>query len=284
MEEDIQQNSTGQNPENTSTPLEETTQNEETSDRPNNRIAQIIEWLNWNHRSAQLVINFLLMVGTFLLFWKASTQSQAAEKAANAAKDAVEQYKEANKISASNSELSKRSFEITEKEGKARFTFDTSNTIKQIKELEKQFQIANKAMLVIGTAVDTMIQGNTLIHYTIQNAGKSMAIIDTIKGIAVLSPFDSLKSFKYGKFSRYARILLPSAQSVNMMSGRIPFTSKSIDSMRMHKAYYFFHGEIIYEDEVTDKKYIYRYYFKLDTTGDIIVMPIRNGIYDGGRK
>jgi hypothetical protein len=100
MTENINENNGGQNPTPAPSSLETAPKEAETSSSPNSGIAKKIKWLKRNHKVAQLIINFLLMVGTFLLFWKASQQSDIAKEAITQSKQQFETARE-NKLAVS---------------------------------------------------------------------------------------------------------------------------------------------------------------------------------------
>jgi hypothetical protein len=85
MEGNDQQAQSDQKPVQTVAPIESTVQEEIKTERKKSSRTKIVEWLNRNHKSANVVINFLLMVVTGLLFWKATVQSEAAQ-------DAIKEY------------------------------------------------------------------------------------------------------------------------------------------------------------------------------------------------
>jgi hypothetical protein len=134
-------------------------------------------------------INFILMVVTALLFWVATKQNNIAERAANAAIEAVAQQRRQDSLSNVQDSISSYTDSVNMSK---RFSLDSSGMrtqqrsvqaqIKTLEETRKQIEIANRTYLQIGD-IDTFTLNKDkklAFYFTVSIIGKQPVKI--IKG------------------------------------------------------------------------------------------------------
>jgi hypothetical protein len=163
-------------------------QNTEISNKEPNAIGANTDKVKWTDIGG-MGINFILMVVTALLFWVATKQNNIAERAANAAIEAVAQQRRQDSLSNVQDSISSYTDSVNMSK---RFSLDSSGMrtqqrsvqaqIKTLEETRKQIEIANRTYLQIGD-IDTFTLNKDkklAFYFTVSIIGKQPVKI--IKG------------------------------------------------------------------------------------------------------
>lgn len=140
-----------------------------------------------------IAINATLAWYTAKLYKQATSQSESAQISANAAKDAVAQYRRANDLARevfdSNNHASAQNLSLGERSLQAQ--------IGSVKTTEKDFEIANTPFLQVYCTVDTVREGKPMkLKVKLENYGNYPAKIIDYKQTVGAFPPDSIENFQ----------------------------------------------------------------------------------------
>jgi len=140
-----------------------------------------------------IAINATLAWYTARLYKQATSQSESARISANAARDAVAQYRRAN-------DFAKEAFDINNQTSAQNLSLgerSLQTQIGSVKTTEKDFEIANTPFLQVYCTVDTVREGKPMrLKVKLENYGNYPAKIIDYKQTAGAFPQDSIEDFQ----------------------------------------------------------------------------------------